>query len=542
MPATSHSAPNCRMFRTEKLSPQESGAFSRLLLDYMHRDPSTLDLYSYFPDEAGFSTLLDNAPYRSFDRSALCEVLLQQAGSDPSVPPQVLANIEALRKESAYTLTTGHQLCLFTGPTYFIYKILTVIALADRLAKHHPGNQFIPVFWMASEDHDFEEIRSFTAFGKKIEWQHTAGGPVGRMDTAGVIALREEVAALLGGGEEVKDLLQLFDACYAPGKTLAAATRDIVHRLFGRYGVVVIDADDARLKQQFREAMRSDLLEQAPFAEVQQTAEQLRNRNYEVQVNPRPVNFFLLGDNRRERIDYDGGSYSIAGRSVSRNQIEQVISETPELLSPNVVMRPVYQQVILPNIAYAGGPGELAYWLELKGAFGKLGVFFPALVPRFTATIIDKSTASRISKLGLQPAELFHERQEIERGLMARAGNVVSLEDARASISALYAQLVEKALQIDKTLEGNVQAELNKALAGVSGIESRMNRALKARGETVLRQLDGVLAKLLPGGGLQERHENFSTFYLSCGRSFIESVLEKIDPFDHSHLLLIQES
>ena len=306
------------------------------------------------------------------------------------------ANCQLLLKDDTYTVCTGHQLCLFTGPLYFIYKIISTINLAEELKKKYSTYNFVPVYWMASEDHDFDEVNHINLFGKKIEWKRKPGGPVGKFSTAGIGEVISELKSVLGDSKNASELISLFENAYVNHSDYASATRYLIHELFGKYGLVILDADDNRLKNEFREIIRDDIFNHSNFKLVNETIAQLKNNGYDSQVTPKEINFFLLSKKFRGWID------SEKIKSEPEEWKKKLVEKT-ERFSPSVVTRPLYQQKILPNLAYVGGPAEISYWLEYKAMFDHHKIFFPVLMPRnFVHIDNDETSETEIFKSKLQ--------------------------------------------------------------------------------------------------------------------------------------------
>jgi uncharacterized protein YllA (UPF0747 family) len=206
-----------------------------------------------------------------------------------------------------------------------------------------------------------------------------------------------------------------------------------------------------------------------------------------------------------------------------------------------VTLRPVYQQAILPNIAYVGGPGELAYWLEYKAMFDELNLLFPILVPRNFLLVVDKPTKNKISKLNFTETDFFKAEQELINEFQVKANAVFEYSGEKEKLNAFYKDFTEKISSVDKTLAGSVSAELQKALNGLDMLGGKANKALKQKSETEINQIKTIRQKLFPSGVPQERHENFSSFYLKYGKDFFETLKQNIRPFSYSQGILTEE-
>ncbi len=531
------------MFEKITLSYKETGVLNNLVLHYISRHEELKKFYTHYPDAKGFKGLLDSHPFEQTDRKTLVASAIKQASTVSNTSELSAANIRKLENKNTYTVTTGHQLCLFTGPLYFIYKIVTTINLAAELKKAHPNNEFIPVYWMASEDHDFEEVNHLHLSGKKLVWSNDQQGAVGEMDTKALAGIKTELETILGGGQNARQLVQLFEESYLNHFTLAGATRYLVNALFGHYGLVTIDGNDHSLKELFRDEFKKDIFENLPYKYVSQSIDDLKKAGYSAQVNPREINCFYMDKGLRARIEKENNDYGVVGTDIkfSHAELEQLIDKSPEKISPNVTLRPVYQQKILPNLAYIGGPGELAYWLEYKRMFEGLGVLFPILLPRNFVTIIEKKSVAKAGKLGLKVADLFRDENTLSKEVQARTSGVFELEKEKEQLQQLYKSILDKAEQVDKTLGGNVASELQKALKGLGSVAGKANRALKQRAETEITQLKTIRQKLYPGGVPQERYTNFAEFQVKYGPALISEIRGFTDPMELSHVILVEQ-
>jgi bacillithiol biosynthesis cysteine-adding enzyme BshC len=515
-------------FKKANIKLSETGVFSKLIIDYINNDEKLRKFYTYLPEPGSFTKVMEDRSQRHISRDLLADVILDQYNSRLQVSLSDFratnSNIGLLRRKTTFTVCTGHQLCLFTGPLYFLYKIISTINLAESLKKKYPQNDFVPVYWMASEDHDFEEIKNIHLFGKTLSWENdTVKGAVGRLKTASMQRMLEELSGILGESENAKELIGLFDNAYLKHNNLADATRYLVHELFGEYGLVTIDPDDRRLKREFLEIIKDDISNQTNFSLVKQTITDLEEIGIKPQVNPREINVFRLNEDR-VRIE-----------KVSA----EVLNLQPEDYSPNVVLRPLYQQMILPNIAYVGGPGELAYWLEYKAMFDHHNIVFPILMPRNFALLSDEKTNSQLKKLDLSITDIFKDRDQLVKTFIEKiSGNNISLKEEEEKFNSLFAGIAGKAALLDPTLKGSVESEMQKVLASIKNIESKMLRSEKQKQETSINQIKKLKDKFFPEGNLQERYENFSPYYLKYGKQLISGLKEAFDPFTFEMLIL----
>ena len=511
--------------RVEKIPFAETHSFSNFFLDYIQQKESLRNFYSLFPKPENFKEQINakKQSYPTANRITLVNTLTAQYKNIIQKDP-VKKNISLLSEPDTFTITTGHQLNIFTGPLYFIYKIVTVINACKELKKLYPENNFVPVYWMASEDHDYEEIKYFTLYGKKYIWETDQQGAVGRFHTKDFKNLLNEVP-----GE-----ISIFKEAYSKSKNLAEAVRNYVNVLFGNEGLVIVDGDDRELKRTFTSTITDDLFLHTCKKEVDEATEQLQSLGYRTQVNAREINFFYLTDGLRNRLEKVGDHFQVVDTNIqfSKQEIEKMIQEEPEKFSPNVVLRPLYQEMILPNLAYVGGPAELVYWLQLKNVFQHFKTPFPVLMPRNFAMVIDQPKAKKLEKAKLGAKELFVDKNTLFNNWIAKnTHHQLGLGKELASLTAILNDVKKRATQIDSTLNQFVEAETKRATSGLEKIEKKMLRAEKHFHSDKLRQLEAVKDALFPNGSLQERTDNFLNFYQQ-DPAFIQKILTALDPFD----------
>ena len=339
------------------ISYSNTGYFSKLICDYLAETESTIPFYHRYPNIENFKHKIEEkrASFNAETREILVTRLKAQYEScNPSEATS--SNIEALKNEDTFTVTTGHQLNLFTGPLYFLYKIIAALNLSEQLKENYPKFNFVPVYWMATEDHDFEEINYFNFKGKKFVWNRSSGGAVGELTTEGLQDVFELLKREWGSSKNAEALLQLFSESYLKHNNLADATRHLANDLFKDYGLVIVDGNDGELKKAFIPFAEKELSDNLSFHKVTDTTKRLVASGYGEQVHPREINLFYLKEGIRERIVETDGQFFVNDTDISFSK-DEVISELqthPERFSPNALLRPLYQEAILPNLCYIG--------------------------------------------------------------------------------------------------------------------------------------------------------------------------------------------
>jgi len=518
------------LFTKQTLPINDTDLFSDLFTDYINDSENVKPFFQSHIYQTDYESYLNHTSFKNVNRTVLVEALKAQSLLVKNTSESSQKNINELSKQTTYTVTTGHQLCLITGPLYFIYKIASTINLATTLNSKYPDKHFVPVYWMASEDHDFEEVNHVNVFNKKVIWNSTQTGSVGDFKTEGLTEVIAELKTILGESDHAASLITLFETAYLKHTTLADATRYLVNELFGEYGIVILDGNDKALKALFKEEFKADMFENKSVALVNQSIMDL-SKHYSAQVNPREINVFYKADGIRERIERIAGErYTVVNTelSFSKAELENLIETTPEKLSPNVVLRPLYQQKILPNIAYIGGPGELAYWLEFKALFESYKINFPILMPRNFAMIVDKGTKQKMQKFDLAIQDLFSEGELLVKQFIKTQHEDVNLNVIKSQFENIYASLSDTVGSIDKSLIASTEAEKQKTLNGIHTIEQKINRAFKQKSETNVNQLWALKGKLFPNNIPQERYDNVSMYYAKYGKNFITEMITEL--------------
>jgi bacillithiol biosynthesis cysteine-adding enzyme BshC len=500
---------------------QTTNSYSKLLIDYVNEDKKLIPFVNHFPILSNFKKQITEKKNHTIDRGVLVKVLKEQNFKFPLTIASK-SNINLLQSEETFTVTTGHQLCLFTGPLYFIYKIVSTINLAEQLKEKYPLNNFVPTFWMATEDHDFQEINHINLFGKKIAWDNKETGAVGSMSLDSFESVLVELKEMLGETENAKKLVSIFEIAYLKHKNLADATRFLVNELFGKFGLVIIDGDDKKLKKKFVPIIKKDVLQNGFVTAIKQNSKSLA-KDYKVQAFVRDINFFKLTKGNRVLIKGE----------ISQKEIE----ENPENFSPNVLLRPLYQETILPNIAYIGGGAEVAYWMQLKTAFKQENIPFPILVLRNSAMLIDDKQKQKIESLGFEIKDLFSAIDELKKQyVLSNSKEDITLDVEKRELKELYNKVHLKTN--DKGLQASINASHQKQLKSFEKFEQKLIRLEKKKHENALNTISKIKQQLFPENCLQERFDNFIPFYLKEGENFIEMLKDNLDPLDTNFVVL----
>jgi bacillithiol biosynthesis cysteine-adding enzyme BshC len=509
-----------------------SSFFSPLIHDYLQEKEQLKPLYHRFPKLENFKAQLDEKAtnYPTHFREVLANTLDSQY-QNITTSEETQRNLARLRQTNTFTITTGHQLNIGTGPLYFIYKIISTINLCKQLQENYPDQHFVPVYWMATEDHDLAEINHLFVKNQKVVWHKQGTGAVGRLDTEGMEQVIAEIRLLLGSSEVSQELIALFTNAYLSSATLAEATRKLVNALFGQYGLVIIDGDSRELKSLFTPHIQNELATQFSFAAVNESTALLQE--YKIQVNPREINLFYLDNNLRERIVFENNRYKVLNTTLefSAEQIQHLAANEPEKFSPNVLLRPLYQEVILPNLCYIGGGGELAYWLELKLMFATAKVTFPILLLRNSVVTATHKTRQKWAKTPLSWEDLFLTPPELTAEYLAKTTAIqIDFSKLKQQLAQQFSLLHTQAKLTHPSFLSMLKAQESKQIKGLNAVEKRLQKAEKKSHQEAIDRVLAIQNEVFPNQTLMERKTNFSDYYSTYGADFIVQLLSQLDP------------
>jgi bacillithiol biosynthesis cysteine-adding enzyme BshC len=412
---------------------------------------------------------------------------------------------------------------------YFFYKIIHAIQLAADLKLKYPSYNFVPVYYMGSEDADIEEVGGFVLGGAKHQWVTKQTGAIGRMKVDdNLIGLLQNLEGYWSVKPNGSEILALLKKAYQKGKTINDATLELVNGLFGEKGLVVIQPDDAALKSLFIPVMEKELKSQFSHAAVQSTLQKLE-AEYHVQSAGRYINLFYLQDQQRLRIEKEGELFKVVDTDLSFSEaaIINELKAHPEKFSPNVILRGVYQETILPGIVFIGGGGELAYWMELANVFEQAAVPYPVLQLRNSFAFIRPKQIAKWNELGLSLKDLFKPILAIEvLYVQQEAKDALHLNLELAQLRELYNDIKVAVMKVDPTLGDHTQNLAHQSEKKLQELEKKMIRAERRKQATQIERIHAIKNSLFPAGSLQERVENMAEWVGDYDIAWIEAIFE----------------
>ena len=518
--------------------------FSPLVIDYNNKSERLNPFYNFSNDYEGIENAIKKINSFEYEREILINTLIKQY---QNIDYKEYINFELLLKETTFALVTAHQPIIFGGPLFLVLKIANTIRLSQDLKKSFPTFDFIPLYWMGSEDHDMDEIGQMQLFGKKIIWNDgEMMGPSGRKPIESIENVLNQLKDILGNSPNAVKLKEILEEAYTGDKDLKSATRHFIHALFGKYGLVIIDGDDVDLKKIFVPIIKREIFEKIAFERVEKKAAQLNGLGYKRQATPRPINFFYQKNNFRERIIWDDLKqlYTINNQEINFTHDEMLIEieNNPQNFSPNVIMRPVYQQMVLPSISFIGGGGEISYWLQLKDVFEEFNAFFPVLLLRNSLQPILQPQLKKWQKMGLDSNIIFDKVKDIQSQYLSfQKVEEIDIEDALRDLNLAFNKLNIISKEIDTNLLETISAEKRKAENAFKQIKVKLTKAQNLKFENQFKQIENIKNSWFPNENLWEREESFMALYLKFGDSIFNILIENMTPIDKKFYLMVDD-
>jgi bacillithiol biosynthesis cysteine-adding enzyme BshC len=525
---------------------------TRLYVDYLYHFDKLKQYYATdFHDRKSWKKVIAETASRLIDRSTLVRILTEQ-NKDIHCGIKTLANIDLLGNENTVAIVTGQQLGLLTGPLYTLYKTITAIQLAEKLTSEYPDYNFVPVFWVEGEDHDFEEVNhafTISPLNQIAKIEYLPGGkPLER--NPGPVAniafdefIEHSLSTLESSLQETEfkaSLIAEVRAHYKAGTTFAKAFLGLMNRYFEDSGIVFLNPMHPEFKQILKPIFQKEISSVTKISQLVIDKSAELEEHYHAQIKSKPLNLFLFHKDGRYHIEPRENDFSLKGtrRFLSKEEISSLVDQSPELFSPNVVLRPICQDTLLPTLAYVAGPSEIAYFAQLKPIYELFNVPMPIIYPRATATIIEEKSKSILEKYQIEIEQIF---SGIEPILMkiSEQGSEVKVDALFESISKTVHETIQEARfgiqQIDATLAGSVDSTIAKIDSYLAVLKDKTQKAQLRRQEVSVRQVQKAALVLRPNDNFQERVLNVTYFLNKYGPDFVKWLSGElsIDRFQH---------
>ncbi|MBK9107919.1 MAG: bacillithiol biosynthesis cysteine-adding enzyme BshC [Saprospiraceae bacterium] len=475
-------------------------------------------------------------------RQEIMDLLLAQY-KDTHNCQLTLDNIRKLIQPNCFTVICAHQPCIFGGPLYWIYKILSTIAYCRQLKKEYPDNEFIPIYFSGNEDHDFDEINHLYIFNKKIQWNEIPGKAVGRLTTHNLTQVIHELMEVFKANTFAQQFLEEELHIVQNSSNYASYFRHFTTKLFSNYGLIYFDPDDPLAKEKLIPILLQELSEQFIYSSTKQSSELLLQQGFQLQVNPRELNLFYHHSSGRKRIvKLSAHHFSLVDntKTWTLDEIQLEVKLHPENFSPNVMLRPIYQEILFPNVAFIGGGAEINYWMQLYSSFAAIHVSFPALIRRHSLWYIDQAMSQKIQKSGILKLDFFKSKNELEAQLLATHENISPVPaKAFQDIEDVLLKIKQLISSLDASTQSSIAAEIQKMIKSKEHIEQKIRKYQKSKFDTELQVIYKIKDQLFPEGIPQERHFNFLAYYFQFGELYFDVLLERLEM--HATEMLIAE-
>lgn len=533
--------------------PQTPGGFSKLFNDYLYNFPKVKQLYaSDFHSLENVKWHVERIQKSHDHRSRLCDILIEQ-NRQFGCSEKLIGTIELLRDDNTFCVVTGQQVGILGGPLYTIYKSFTAIKLAEQLAQVFPDYKFLPIFWLEGEDHDFAEINQITLLNQeniptKVEYL-TDNQPLEKnIGAVGEVVLDSSLESFLSQLEKTlpssefrPPLLENVRQSYTSGRTLNHAFVHWLSRLISGAQpeqssppqMIYISANDKRIKQLLSPIFLKELQEfpKASRLVIDQSA--LLEKEYHAQIKPKALNLFLFHKGGRYLIEPREQDFSLKGTRYfpTRDELLRIAAETPELLSPNVVLRTICQDTLLPTAMYVAGPSEIAYFAQLKPLYEYYGITMPMIYPRASMTIVEQKLQTVLEKYELQLTDAFGRREKLNNrviDLLSEVNLDTLFSHATKRVGELTGELEFGLNYIDSTLKGTLETTRSKIESQLHVLKEKAAAAQRRKHEIALRQIDKVSNNIFPNGKLQERELNIVYFLNKYGPEFTKSLYGRL--------------
>lgn len=553
-----YSSPEESGLRVETLSFDRIPHQTPLFLEYL-RDPTALR--EFYPSAVRFHHELPArapevlAAYQT-DRNALCDALLDLNASW-GAGEETLSNIQLLRDEDSVAVVSGQQAGLFSGPLYTIYKALSAVKLAGCLTQRK--TKAVPVFWIATEDHDFPEVAKAEFIGRDCRLAHVEapsdlhqeGQPVGRVVIDDSInGVLDKLFELLPISEFTPDLEALLRDAWRPGRGYSEAFARMMTSLLGRHGLILLDPLDKRLKTLAAPLYASAALRAHEIATaIEVRSRRLLEAGYHAQVTASENSFPLFlhdddGDRARHALTRSpDGKYATKNndQSYTAEELSEMALAQPERFSPNVTLRAVVQDYLLPTIAYYGGAAEIAYFAQTAEVYRLLERPTTPILPRSSLTMIESHTSRVLERYDLSLADLFAGPESVLKRVVEEhlgADTAKSFVSTEETVNSQLDDLREQLRSVDPTLADALETGRRKINYQLEGLRTRFHRAQMGRDEAAQRQLQRAFEQLYPNKELQERHINATSLLARHGRYVIDWIYNAINIGSNEHQIV----
>jgi bacillithiol biosynthesis cysteine-adding enzyme BshC len=533
--------------------------FTNLFLDYIYEFDKVKEFYLHnFRNQEEYAHKFNEISNSKRILPTELSKIISNQYANIKTSKRTLNNINSLGNANALAIVTGQQLTIFGGPLYTFYKIITAIKLCSQLKENFVDYNFIPVFWLEGDDHDFNEVRTVNIFNslneiQKIEYPEAIDSP-NEFGSVGNIKLKEEIDETLNKLKSSlrqtdfrDELISLLSSSYNSMNSFKSAFKSLLINFFDEYGLVIIDPQDSEFKKLLIPVFEKEIKDYFNHTQVILKRSAVLEEKYHAQVKVKPINLFLSDESKRYLIEPDESGYRLKNKrkKFSQEELLKLLYTNPELFSPNVLLRPVCQDFILPTAFYIGGPSEISYFAQLIPYYSIYKISQPFIYPRASITLIEKNINSLIEKYGLNILNIFHHGKELIPETIQKFADVNTSEmflQAQNNVKSIIDNLKTNLINIDPSVEQNLEKLQEKLLQNIDSVKTKIENTIIKKNEILDRQLNKIFNNILPESNLQEREINFSYYVNKYGTDFINYLFNEISVTKFEHQIIIIES
>ncbi|TVR18071.1 MAG: bacillithiol biosynthesis cysteine-adding enzyme BshC [Balneolaceae bacterium] len=531
--------------------PFQKLPFTSLYKSYISDFEKVESFFEFNPfDEKEIKNRLED--YRFNGNRDECVHFLQHFNAQFTDLPEVEKSIQKLSTDDAVAVVTGQQLTLFGGPLFTVFKILTAIKTAAHIEQTY-GKPAVPVFWLADEDHDYEEIATAGVFDRDELIQISLKSTLDEFPRVGEIvfddqisALKEELKSVLYETDFSDDLWTLLDDCYHSGSTIRDSFGKLILRLFSKHGVILGGSNSKQAKELTRDALKKSVSHSDQlYDSLNKVSSKLFEAGFHTQVHVQESNLFWIDDDGvRRKIHAEGDNWFSEGsvKSLHTGALLNLIENSPEKFSPNVFLRPILQNFLLPGAVYVAGPGEVAYYAQMKDFYREFGLSMPIIMPRFSATMVESAIDRVLPKLPFSLEEYSKRIEDLESEYI-NSSDAADPEPIFKTWKKEFEQIsrprIDEISAIDQSLKGTSEKVRANLLTELDKLKGKVYRSLKEQDKVQLERIRKVKSQLFPGGNLQEREILFIYFMNKYGLDIWDNLLGSMSMDQHKNHNLI---
>lgn len=526
--------------------------FSKLYVDYLYDFQKVKHYFEYdYQNLNDFQLRIAHLNKNYKLRNELHDILLEQ-NKNFNCGEKTFLNISKFKEENTYVIVTGQQVGILGGPLYTFYKIISLLKLVNKLNSEYSSYNFIPVFWLEAEDHDFDEVKKVNIITsdnqiKRIEYslkekspQHTA---ISDYRLENIIDFISEVKSYLPNSDFKNDVIEFINSTYQNSDTFGRSFVKFYNKLFPDEGIVFINSNEKKIKDLLKNIFKKEIQSYPKSCRLIIDISAKLEEEYHNQIKPKPVNLFMFYKGGRYLIEPKADGFGLRGtrKIITKQEIEEIIETSPELISPNVVLRPIAQDYLLPTVAYVAGPSEIAYFAQLKPVYKEFDVQMPIIYPRATVTLIEEKIAKILEKYELDVKLIIKNSRYTTQHVV----NLIS----EVKIEPLFTECITRINDnlnelkfgldyIDHTLLGSLETTRQKIIQHLNLLKEKTQLAQQQKYEIALRQVEKAINNILPNAEMQERELNLINYMNKYGLNFYKKIIDEITIDKFMHLVI----